>query len=167
MKEINFLLEENEKVIDTQKTVPYKVPQVIAIFLTAIAVVCVDCFFLGIGLTMAILSDFKWLCFFLFLIKLIVDVGVFAGWFFAVKEKSDRAKFTSFTVTDKRFILFTERDGETSFRWFDRKKSKLKIKRGLLRKFFGVSSVSCSVEKYRCKVTFLKEQADQIKQYFN
>lgn len=167
MKEVKFLLEQEEKVLDTKTTVTYKVPQVIIMFLTAVLVVSLDCFFLGIGLTMALLSDFKWITVCLFLLKLIVDATVFAGWFFAIKERTDKAKFTTFTITDKRFISLTEKDGETSFSWFDRKKSKIKIKRGLLRKFYGVCSVQVVCERYKSNFNFTKAQLEQIIQYFN
>ena len=165
MKEVDFLL--GEKVLEKQKTLSYKAPQVLLIFFTAVAVVSLDCFFLGIGLVMKILSDFKWLTICLFLLKLIVDTAVFAGWFFAVKEREDRAKCTSFTVTETRFIILCEKDGETTFSWFDRKKTKVELKRDFLRKIYGVCAVRLVCGKYKSKINFAWESIDSLRPYLN
>ena len=131
------------------KTVAYKAPQVIVIFLVAIMVLSLDIFFLGIGLTMAILKSFRWATILVFVIKLLVDVAVFATWFYLVKEKADKYSGADFTVEDNK-ITVTYACGRLNCTAVFGRDLPLKIKQDFVRKFYGIYTVviTCLDKKY-------------------
>ncbi len=159
MNELNFLLQ-GEKPIQKEKTIAYKAPHVLIIFLTAVAVVSLDTFFLGIGLTMALLKSFRWATILVFLLKLSVDVAVFATWFFLVKEKTDRAKFSTVIETQGHYFVIWQANGESGFVKFKIDETSISVKRGLLRKIYGVYTIrlACEDKVYKCDFSIDKRQ---------
>ncbi len=166
MNDFNFLLDE-ERVLQTEKTIAYKAPQVLIIFLVAVAVISLDTFFLGIGLTMALFKSFRVATICIFLLKLTVDAVFFATWYFLVKEKTDKGKFSTLIVTDKNYIIFWRLGEEKGFIKFKIENTVVKEKGGLLRKIYGVYTVqlSCAESMYKCD--FLVENKQKINKFFN
>ena len=162
MKEYSFLLDEPE--LQNEKTVAYKAPQVIVIFLVAVLVASLDAFFLGIGLTMALFKSFKWLTLCVFLIKLIVDIAVFATWYFLVKEKTDKANFTTVISTENSLVVFWKTLDENGFLKFKKADTTIRVKGGLLRKFYGVYTVQLISGQTKYSCNFLVENKEKVEQ---
>lgn len=117
-KEFDFLLSEGEKTTYSRRFSFNKRVNYLVMAIVCIALILVDCFFLGAGFIFSRFekSSFsKTLLIVAFAVKLIVDLVIAAVWVGFIQEHEEKAQNTFLTVTDKQVLVTALIGGTASF----------------------------------------------------